>query len=149
MLELVGFHGTILLTFVNILSLWNEPAYLKSFILFLFANVYINKVLKIIIQQPRPVGYLDKNDMGSYDGIEKYGMPSGHAQLVFFCVVFLWMVIQSPIMAMFGLFICALTVYQRWKCKKHSIEQLAAGAFTGSVVGFSAFLITKNYMKYF
>ena len=75
----IGFWSPLLLVLVGLYELhdtiWLKPIFISLFI----ANIIINKLLKAIIQQPRPVNSQNLYDFEDYSGEERYGMPSGHA----------------------------------------------------------------------
>ena len=109
-------------------------------------NSLINKIAKVIIKQPRP------NDGKSifnenYTGSEMYGMPSAHAQSVFSSLTFLYLVKESPAWLFVELFIAGLTVYQRWKYRRHTLEQLGVGAVLGMIVAYGGYFMTKQYLQ--
>jgi len=80
-----------------------------------------------------------------YTGIQEYGMPSGHSQLAFGLVTYSYLVKQSTMNMIGGMFIISLTLYQRWKYKRHSIEQLGIGAVVGILVAYIGYtLITMG-----
>ena len=127
----IGFLGPILLFFITTYLLWNHP-YLYVYILFFFINVLFNKLLKHVFQQQRPSG--SKTIMN--ENTDLYGMPSGHAQSVFFSTSFLYFV-NGPLLFIFiELCIAMLTVYQRWKYKQHTIAQLGVGSLLGILFAF-------------
>jgi len=144
--EIIGYEGPNILLAITSLALLDQKKYLGSFILFYCFQYYIIGLLKNMIKEPRPKGYSDKKneDGGNYEGIEFYGMPSGHSSDVWFCTIFLWLVKKSPYLLLIELVICFNTMYQRWSFKKHSIEQLAVGALLGGSVAWISVLITKQ-----
>ena len=144
LLDRIGYNGPIIMGFMNIFSMWKQPRFLSLYLLFYFIDLYINKWIKILIKEPRPTGYNRANDGGKYIDEHIYGMPSSHSETVFYSLVYLWLVIESKIMFIIGLFICLLTVYQRWKYKKHSIKQLISGAFVGTIMAHIVYYICKN-----
>ena len=121
------------------------------YFVFLFLNNLLNQTIKVLVKQPRPTGYKELKDMdhANYTGVQIYGMPSGHSQSVFFSLTFSWCVVRSVPLLILGLFICAVTLYQRWKYKKHSIEQLAVGAFVGSCFGYFVYYFVKTNLSWF
>jgi membrane-associated phospholipid phosphatase len=142
----LGFMGPLILLCIVIFNLWNQKIYLISYLVFFIGNTILNKILKIIIKQKRPGDGL-KIMNEEYSGVEIYGMPSGHAQSSFFSISFLYLVKGSPAWLIVGLFIAVLTVYQRWKYRQHTTEQL----FTGSVVGigfsYISYYVTKQWLS--
>jgi membrane-associated phospholipid phosphatase len=145
-IEKLGFIGPIILFFIGTYNLWNQQKYLFSYLVFFIGNTILNKILKTIIKQKRPNdGVKIMNE--EYSGVEIYGMPSGHAQSSFFSLSFLYFVKGSPTWLIIELFIATLTIYQRWKYRQHTLEQL----FTGSVVGvgfaYFAYYLTKQWLS--
>ena len=148
-IDIVGYEGPNISLVITSVALLDQKKYLGSFILFYFVDYYLIGLLKNMIEEPRPKGYLDKknDDGGKYEGIAFYGMPSGHSAIVWYSTVFLWLVKRSPYLLIIELVICFNTMYQRWSFKKHSIEQLAVGALLGGSVAWVAVLVTKYAVK--
>ena len=145
-IDKIGFIGPILLLFINVYNLWNQQKYLLSYLVCFIGNTIVNKILKIIIKQKRPIdGIKIMNE--EYSGVEIYGMPSGHAQSAFFSIAFLHFVKVSPIWLILELFVAAITIYQRWKYRQHSPEQLFVGAFVGIGVAYFSFYLTKQLLS--
>lgn len=149
LLDSAGFYGMFIMATINGFALWKQQTYLIYYFVFLFLNNILNQTIKVLVKQPRPTGYKELKDMdhANYTGVHLYGMPSGHSQSVFFSLTFLWCVVRSVPLFILGLFICAITLYQRWKYKKHSIEQLAVGAFVGSCFGYFVYYFVKTNLK--
>ena len=148
--QYVGFYGPIIVGLINIFYLWPQKFYLSVYIVFLFLNVFINKGLKVIIQDPRPKpngGNFD--NIKNYTGAEQYGMPSGHAQSAFFSIMFLYLVTGYVEVFLVSFFITILTLYQRWKSRKHTFMQLLAGSFVGGIIGFIVYSLSKTYKHTF
>ena len=120
-IETIGYQGPYISLLITSVALLDQKKYLGSFILFYCFQYYLIGPLKQILKGPRPKGYADKknDDGGNYEGIELYGMPSGHSSDVWFCTIFLWLVKQSPYLLIIELVICFNTMYQRWSFKKH------------------------------
>jgi len=133
-LDSVGFYGPIILAFINIVYLWGRERYQIAYLLFLFLNSCLNEIIKTIIQEPRPIGqiYFNEHDIKQADKIKTYGMPSAHAQSTGYSIAFMYLVTQSPAILIGSLFIGSLTLYQRFKYRRHSISQLLVGLFVGS-----------------
>jgi membrane-associated phospholipid phosphatase len=145
LLDKIGFAGPLILLAINIIVLWTRQLYLYGFIVFLFINTFINHILKLTIRESRPKGFNDHADGGHYtSGVHLYGMPSAHSQTSFFIISYLWFVTKSVKWGLLGLFLCFLTLYQRWKYKKHTIEQLSVGAVVGILVAYIAFIVSTK-----
>ena len=153
-IDYIGFFGPHILFITSLFVLWKQfiqynDTFLYGYIFFLFISKFINKLLKIIIKEPRPDGgknIIDNEDR-FYKGIEQYGMPSGHVQSCFFSLTYLYLVKKSPLLLMIELFITSLTFYQRWKYKRHTLLQLSIGSIIGLILGYISFTIVKSYLK--
>ncbi len=145
-IDLIGFYGPLVIGLINVFALWSRKTYLISYVLFFAANSFINGILKNIIQQSRPSGqiYLNDHDVVPDSAPSKYGMPSGHAQSVGYSVTFLYLVVHSPAVLYVSVFIGALTLYQRFKYRRHTISQLFAGLLTGSLIGMVSYEVTRT-----
>jgi hypothetical protein len=131
----IGFYGPWILALIAIINLRNMPYYLVGYLVFSFLNKATNSLLKKVIKQPRPSKTVDHSG---------YGMPSAHAQSMFFSTAFLYSTKGSIELLIVELALCALTLYQRWKVKAHTPEQLAVGALVGITLGYLAnFTIRK------
>ena len=152
--DYVGFFGPHILFITSLFILWKQfiqytDYYLYGYVFFLFVNKFINKLVKLLIKEPRPKGgknIIDNEDR-FYKGIEQYGMPSGHVQSCFFSLTYLYLVKKSPLLLMIELFITSLTFYQRWNYKRHTILQLCVGSIIGILFGYISFTIVKMYLK--
>lgn len=145
-LDTIGFLGPFILLGIGIWQLWYNRIYWFAYLVIFSMNSVINKVAKSILKQPRPHdGESIMNE--NYAGEEIYGMPSGHAQSVFSSLTFLYLVKGSPAWLFGELFIAGLTVYQRWKYRRHTVEQLGVGSVLGVVVAYVGYYVTKQYLQ--
>ena len=55
-----AFFGPIILSILTVIILWGRMRYLQLYLVFMLFNLFVNKILKKIIQSPRPVNH-DKN----------------------------------------------------------------------------------------
>jgi len=136
-IDIIGFYGPVILSIITCLSLIKQLPYLLLFIIGIFFNSQFNSVLKSIIKEPRP------SNVSKYEGAQQYGMPSGHAQSVFFSLTFLYLVKNSYWLLLVMLFFSALTLYQRWNTKEHTPKQLLVGSAVGLVSGYAWFKLSK------
>jgi membrane-associated phospholipid phosphatase len=132
--DYIGYYGPIVLLVIAIMLLINKTKIITLYILFFIINILLNGVIKITIREPRPNGNKLFNEFENTEGTEQYGMPSGHAQSVAYTATFLYLFTKSPDIFMGACFIGAITIYQRYKYKRHSILQLLAGATIGALV---------------
>jgi len=145
-LDYIGFLGPILLLFISIFKLWNQPPYWRAYLVMFFINSAINQVLKLWIRQERPTG--GQTIMGEpYSGANVFGMPSAHTQSIFFSLTYLYLVKRSNTILIIELFIALLTIYQRFKYKQHTMEQLCIGAVIGIGIAYLGWLSTNEIIK--
>jgi membrane-associated phospholipid phosphatase len=144
-IDLIGFNGPIILFLVSVINLWKQK-YIYGYLLFYIINTFINNLLKNTIKQARP-----NNTMNTitekYPGLHKYGMPSYHAQSVFFSLTFLYLVKRSVFLLLIESFIVFITVYQRWINHHHTIEQLVVGSIIGIINAYIGYIVTRQYIS--
>ena len=150
-IDYIGYYAPMLLLFITAFLLRNRCTYLKYF-LFGYAGTFVlNSVLKIIIQEPRPskdtriLEIAIKN--GQRISFDKFGMPSGHAQVCGFCLAFVTLLFKSPSISLFYLIISMMTVYQRYIYKNHTIPQLIVGFIIGIASGVLVYFIGYKTVK--
>jgi membrane-associated phospholipid phosphatase len=136
--DTVGYYGPLIVMGLVIIDLFSQPKYNWVYIFFIVANDILNRGLKLMFREPRPEGRIPFSEHESYTGASKYGMPSGHAQSIGFSLMYLWLLRCVDATWILCSFIGALTLYQRWKYRNHSIIQLLVGLFCGS--GFAWFV---------
>jgi membrane-associated phospholipid phosphatase len=102
-----------------------------KFTLFVILNSIINLTLKQIIREPRP------NNNEKRFNFDRYGMPSGHAQAVWFIVFYNLNKTNERITALLSVLALA-TCIQRIYTERHTLEQVIVGSFIGSMLGFMA-----------
>ena len=56
----------------------------------------MNGSLKSLIKQPRPQKQIEFLDHNNLKGINEYGMPSGHAQMSFYSIVYI-LCVKKPL----------------------------------------------------
>ena len=142
-IDIAGFFSPWLLMFITITQLWNRKPFLYAYIIGGFINKQVNAVLKNIIKQPRPSdGKSIMNE--TYDGEHVYGMPSFHAQSSFFSIAYLYLTKHSEFLLGIELLIGIASIYQRWKYRRHTVEQLGVGSFIGIVMAYITYFITNR-----
>jgi membrane-associated phospholipid phosphatase len=135
-IDLIGFYGPLIIGLINCVYLWKRKIFLITYALFFIVNSFINGILKNLIQEPRPTEqiYLNEYDVVPNTAPSKYGMPSGHAQSTGYSITFLYLVAHSPALLIITTFIGSITIYQRFKYRRHTISQLIVGLAIGSIV---------------
>jgi membrane-associated phospholipid phosphatase len=145
--DTIGFYGPIFLFYIVIYSLWDRQKYVLLYVFCFFINTIINKFLKIIFKQPRPDNPIPFSSIEKYKNEEMFGMPSGHAQSAFFSIFYLYNLNHSIPLLFSNLFVASLTLYQRLKYRRHTIEQLVAGSFIGSIFAWGVYSLEKYINK--
>jgi len=146
-LDTIGFYGPLIIACCVIIVLIKRPAYIAVYILFFWLNNELNKLLKMWVREERPSNPIPFSSLEKYTGEQFYGMPSGHAQSVGFSFVFLsllegyyswWLYIITAIMG--------LTCIQRWKYRRHTVEQIIVGLFFGGMFAWIVLYVFDDYM---
>ena len=145
--DYVGFQGPIITSAITLVSLFNQPKYLLSFVVGSTLNYYLILLLKMLIKEPRPSHPIPYIQDDIYKGAILYGMPSGHAQISFFSITFLYLTNRPFTLVALSVFIGCLTLYQRWKFRRHTTEQLAVGTVIGSSFSYFIYWMTTNYLQ--
>jgi hypothetical protein len=150
-IDSIGLFGPFIMFFITIYYISNQTIYLWVFIIGSVCNHYINCILKEFIKQPRPTNQIDF--MGEAENLFKrpqmYGMPSGHMQILCFSIAYLWSLYQTYTIYLVSFVIFIITFYQRWKYRRHTIEQLIWGSITGGVLGYYSYYFTWKYIHGF
>ena len=117
--------------------------------LFLVFGIILNTILKRIIHTYRDPSYSKKCGK-----IDKYAMPSGHAQIyaMFSTFFILWVMLNNKneslfirLMVSIGIIVFLITIcYQRVHLKCHRLYQVTIGTLIGIVVGIIIYVIYNN-----
>ena len=155
-LSAIGYQGPHTLLAVIILSLASplvRPANAAMHVpLYLFVAVIgwqiishlINIVIKNTLKYPRPDSkpeefskLIETINWKNYLIIHRnFGMPSGHAQSTVSQLTLIWLYFQNPWLSGLAVVQTAITLWQRYSLKRHSVKQLVAGSLMGLTVGF-------------
>jgi membrane-associated phospholipid phosphatase len=106
-----------------------------------------------LLKEPRPkktkrvLEIAIANDYGMDYEYEKFGMPSGHAQVCAYSLAFITLVLNDPLISSIYLAISFLTFFQRYKYLDHSILQLIVGFIVGLCIGYMFYLIGNKFIK--
>ncbi len=147
-IDRIGFYGPTINFIIGFISLLKQAKYLSGYLVFTGMNYILNGVLKTTFQEARPSGGIPlyEGEEEYYKG-DKYGMPSGHAQSVFFALTYLYLVKHSIYSLLLELCVALITCYQRWKYRRHTISQILVGSLTGILFGGLSFSLTKKYIE--
>lgn len=143
-IDLVGYYGPQILLGTSILLLYKKSNYLFVYIIGFILDTILNFLLKRLIKQPRP-----KGDYNIFKPLEQhrirfssdiYGMPSGHAQHVFYSTVFIYLVFKNINITLLYILISILTLIQRVKYQNHYITQVIIGGFVGACIAYYMYM---------
>lgn len=150
-IDTIGVSGPIVLGISSLILLYNKSNLFSVYIIGFIINSLLNILLKGIIKQPRPSEDIHMFNIklmsGKRIGYDKFGMPSGHAQSVFYSTLFILFALKNNIITFFYFIISFLTIYQRIKYFNHDIYQVIIGSIIGSILGFSFYTYTKELLK--
>lgn len=144
--DFVGYYGPVILFTLTFYFLIERTPYLIVFIFGSIANTFLNHLLKTTFREHRPQGQIPFIDHDQLTGAQQYGLPSMHAQASFFALAFLFFS-HGPQSALYFMgFICALTLFQRWKFRRHSVKQLVLGSLIGTSFAYILVYTTQYYL---
>jgi len=153
----IGQNGPMILLFITIFLLRNKHNLLFYYILFFIISLFLNLVLKGIIQQPRPsidskTFHLMMKNKERYiykRGIpyDIFGMPSGHSQSVLLSTIFIYLSLHDIKIAILYLFITLITLTQRVIDNHHTILQVIFGSLIGVALGYVAYKMAQTNVE--
>ena len=117
------------------------------------ASHLLNVIIKNTIKAPRPDSQEEEfaklKKTVSYKNYltihRNFGMPSGHAQATVSELTFIALYFKEPLLTAIALLQVAITLWQRYTTKRHSLIQLLAGSIIGVIVGVLFYLIILHY----
>ena len=146
--------GPVILGVLPIYLLWNKKTLFFYFIIGFLINALLNLVLKGLLQMPRPSEDAGRFNLALTHGrrfvfksglpFDIFGMPSGHAQMVFYSTTFVYLALRNPIILYLHLFVSLLTISQRVAFNYHTPLQVIVGALVGIGMGYLVYYLAKN-----
>lgn len=145
-LDTLGFYGPWISMICVIVALWKRPVFVILYAVFFWLNQLLNPLLKMVFREERPSNPIPFSNIERYKGAHYYGMPSGHAESVGFSFVFLllsegyrswWLYVVGMIMI--------VTCIQRWKYRRHTVEQIIAGLLFGGMFAWIVLYLFDDY----
>jgi membrane-associated phospholipid phosphatase len=153
----IGEFGQFISIILSWILLWNKNELFLYYTVGIIFNFILNIILKIIIQEPRPMFdgkkflllKMHKKEYLFQNGIpfEIYGMPSGHAQTVLFSTIFIYLSLKQNNWLYIFLLLSFITCYQRVKYDFHYISQVIVGSIIGSVFGYFMYNFAREKIK--
>ena len=134
----LGYYGPLyLFVLAGVVWLAQHPSHMIEalivYLTFQLALHFINKLLKLLFKQKRPV----ETGADLLDGADRYGMPSGHAQMIFSQAALVVFAAMEQRTALFilpaGVAVgwAMITAWQRVDDQRHSLAQVFVGALIG------------------
>jgi membrane-associated phospholipid phosphatase len=145
-LDILGFYGPLVVIIIVSWALHKHFKYMIVYLFFVVINNSLNRLWKMLFQQQRPANPIPFSKHESYAGPEKYGMPSGHASSIGFSLLFLALVNIKSWWLVFVGFIGILTCVQRWKYRRHTIEQICVGLISGGLFAWIVYVSATKYI---
>lgn len=143
--DYIGHYGPIILFTVTFYSLLHRNKYLYVYVIGSIMNNFMNIFLKNTFKEERPKNPLPFIDSNELIKNNYYGLPSGHAQNVFFSLTFLYLT-KAPISYLCSMSCVAIiTLCQRLKYRRHDVKQIMVGALTGIFFAWVLVFTTKKY----
>lgn len=147
MIDYIGHYGPTITFLIGCYALLNRTIYLMTFVFGSFVNVFVNFYLKDVFREPRPERPIKFLDSGTLIGNNYYGMPSGHAQCVAYVAAFLYLAKVRVEFVCIIIAVLILTVYQRWKYRRHTIMQLIMGSIIGGLFAWMVISLTRYQIE--
>ena len=160
----IGNNGPFILWITSLLILRNKKNYFIFYLIGYIFNILLNQVLKIWLKQPRPsidsktfdLALKQMKKVNSYANLISYdavlGMPSGHAQGIFYSAAFVFLVLSqkntiSNLVLFFYLSIIFVTIVQRVYYRFHTVAQIIVGAIIGGTYAYFIFTLANKHIK--
>jgi membrane-associated phospholipid phosphatase len=151
--DYIGVFAPAILFILTLFLLRNMKTYLRVFVYGFILNNILNIILKLVIKEPRPSNDKKIIEIAITNGIQhprisfdKFGMPSGHAQNCGYCLAFVTMVMNDPLITAIYAVFSSISLYQRYLYNNHTILQLAIGISIGLAFGYLTYLIGNKYI---
>jgi len=142
--DYIGYCGPIILGLVTLFFTLDKKMHTIVFAVGSVCNVLLNHGLKIWLKQPRPTinqhsfafDFSDVYNNCSNWGVHEYGMPSGHAQVVWFNTVFIALALKNNYITLIYAAISTCSMIQRVQYNNHTLPQVLAGMVVGAVFAY-------------
>jgi membrane-associated phospholipid phosphatase len=143
----IGEYAPQIIIILAIFALYKSPILLFTFLIGYVLNALFNYVLKGIFKYPRPneeiTRFHSALKLGKITNHNRFGMPSGHAQIMLYTLSFLYLARINVMILTLIAIITIITLFQRVYFKRHSIVQVIAGSIVGILVGSSFFYFSQ------
>lgn len=148
-LDYMGYFGPEILFFVTLWLIFSNKMMIAIYIAGFCINLWLNDGLKSLFSEKRPLSNFHKFEYNLSEkyinikelGAHEYGMPSGHAQAIFYSVAFIHYALHNTMTTIIYALIALNTMRQRVEYKKHSVKQVICGAVVGFSVGYLVYAL--------
>jgi membrane-associated phospholipid phosphatase len=139
--DYIGYSAPIILGVITLFFTLDNKMTTIVFAVGSACNLLLNNGLKIWLKQPRPTikqhsfasDFSDMYNNCSEWGVHEYGMPSGHAQVVWFNTIFIALALNNNYITLIYAAISTCSMIQRVQYNNHSLFQVLAGMVVGAV----------------
>lgn len=150
MLDYIGFFGPYILIFLILLYSFLYSFSFINVIYYILGLLFIylsNNLLKYYIKEPRPrnqkkIFNFEKKYYNSHY-TQKYGMPSGHSQLIWFNVIYIGCILKNLYFFILSLALALNTMRQRYVYRNHTMNQIIIGSILGICIGYIFYFIIE------
>jgi membrane-associated phospholipid phosphatase len=149
----LGTFSPILIFFITLFTLRTHKTRGYLYIFGYAFTLVSNYFLKLLFKQPRPNQNAElfriQLEHGKLIDPSRYGMPSGHAQLLFYSLAFVLLSYSKwPNMFWLYSFLVLIGCTQRVVFHLHTPAQVVVGAFFGVLSAFFVVRISSSLLRY-
>ena len=156
--DTVGQYGPGLIFIIAIYLLYKNPILVTTYTIGYILNILFNFLLKGIFRLPRPNENMKKFEaelrLNKHITLNRFGMPSGHAQTMIYSLVFVSFALLSTKNKVKGIntsqnwialmvILSIITLAQRVHFLWHSFAQIFVGSIIGALVGYGFFYYSQ------
>lgn len=160
----IGRFGPMIMFFYSLFLLRGKAQTMSVFIAGFMVQLLANVVLKLVARQPRPdksnrqgtvlSALLDESrqqvpERFGFRSAHSYGMPSGHAQSITYCLAFVLAAIgcvgNVAAIAVLAAFVL-ITCVQRVTSRRHYVDQVIVGAAVGAGIAIYMVRLTRTIL---
>jgi membrane-associated phospholipid phosphatase len=153
-LSYIGYYGPYILFLLSLLFVFPQKILFLYTILGFIANQSINSTFKHVFKQERPSntfvhftpsGHIVDIPVNKMSDTDKYGMPSGHSQTVWFLTTFLYLALKTTWITLLFASIACITSIQRVVYKNHTFTQVFVGACFGIIFAYFYYHLFRKF----
>jgi len=150
-IDALGYYGPYLAFLLSIFLLYTSKTFLIIYLIGFIINMLVNYVLKGIIMEARPAAKSPiQNPLLSnkpHKGSHIYGMPSGHAEGIFYSTAYIIAALHNFKISALFLLLSLNTITQRVRYKNHTVAQVIVGSIVGIIVGYGFYTYANKMLE--